>query len=500
MRHDSLLLGMDSGTQSSTACAWSLSGRLVARASAPQAVRTPRRGWAEQDPRAWWRTARRALRSLARRIAPSRIAALGIAFQRETFTLADRHGRFLRPGILWLDVRAADEARSLARSLGARRFHRRTGKPLDVTCALPRLRWLRRHEPRVLRSAARWVDVGAALARALTGRYATCVSGADTCGLVDLRRRDWIDDYIRAAGMKREQFPDLVEPGARIGALTPEAARETGLPSGLPVVAAGGDGQVFSLGMGAVAAGALSLTLGTSVILGMVSARPAVSPVYRTLLLQPGRYLLECVLQSGTYLLKWFLRAMDGGEHDEDYWDRRAAAVPAGSEGLITLPHWWGVRFPESLPHARGLSAGWGNHHTRDHFYRSLLEGSAFELKRALDEYARSFPGQVGDAVHAGGGGMRSPVWSRILADTLGRPLRPAAQPGAVTLGAAILAGTGVGIFPSPAAACRRMCRSARPVTPDARRVLLYDRLFRNAYLPLLTAAAGDAAGDRRGT
>jgi len=328
------LMGIDSGTQSTTVCVWSASGRRLARASAANAVRTPRPGWAEQDPRSWWASTRTAIRQVLQRVPAGRIAAVGLAYQRETFTLLDARGRPVRPGILWLDVRCGDEVEHLARRIGRERYHRRTGKPLDVTSAPARLLWLRRHEPRCLSSADRWTDVGGYLAGRLTGRWATCAAGGDTCGLIGLTSRDWIDDYLALAGLKRTQLPEIVEPGEVLGGLSRSAARQTHLPEGLPVVAAGGDGQVFNVGMNAAGSYEISLTLGTSIVLGLSCPEAPISPLFRTLIGASGGHLLESVLQAGTYLLRRFVRRFGGTEAG---WDRRIARIPLGEDVYAKL-------------------------------------------------------------------------------------------------------------------------------------------------------------------
>jgi len=496
------LIGVDSGTQSTTACVWTAGGRRLAAASVPLRVRSPQPGWAEQDPRAWWASARSAIRQVLEVVPPARIAAVGVAFQRETFTLADPRGRFLRPGILWLDVRAGPQAAALARQWGAARVHRRTGKPLDVTSAAARLMWLRRHEPECLRRAGRWVDVGAALAYGLTGRHATCVAGADTCGLVGLRSRRWIDAHLHRVGLRAEQMPDLVEPGDVIGYVTAAAARGTGLPRGTPVVAAGGDGQVFSVGVGAARPpGRMSLALGTSVVLGLPCEEAPISPLFRTLIAaRPGGgYLLESVIQSGTYLLRWFAdRFAAGDAWTLDRWDRQAARVPAGCEGLLTVPNWWGVRFPVVADDARGATLGWSDHHGPAHFYRSLLEGLAFELRGLIDCYREQFARRLGRTIRAGGGGTRSRHWPQILADVTGAAVEVPAERHSTALGAAMLAGVAVGAFADVRAAAGAMVRVCRRLLPEPGRRRLYDALYREVYAPLRRAAGELAAPLRR--
>jgi len=484
------LVGIDMGTQSTSVCVFSASGRAVARATSPQKVTSLRAGWAEQDPAEWWGSLRRALRKATKGINTRRIAGAGIAFQRETFTLADGRGRFLRPAILWLDVRAGVEVDEIARDIGRGSYHKRTGKPLDITSALARLVWLARHEPGCIEKAARWVDVGSAAAHALTGVRATCVAGADTCGLVGLGSRDWIEPYLDYAGMRPEQFPGLVEPGSVIGRVTKDAARATGLPEGLPVVAAGGDGQVFNVGMNAAAPWGMSLTLGTSIVLGVACPETPVSPLFRTLIAASGGHLLECVLQSGTYLLRWFVETYGPGRgRDESYWDGEIRDIPPGAEGLVTVPNWWGVRFPDYEPSARGATVGWSNHHTLAHFYRSLVEGLSFELRRTVAELEGMFPGKLSGEVRAGGGGAKSRVWPQILADVLGRRISLAKETEATALGAAILAGVGVGIFRDAKAGGKRMVTLAPALRPDGGRRRIYRSLFEEVYRPLAAAA-----------
>jgi xylulokinase len=487
------LVGIDSSTQSTTACVWSASGKLLSRGSARQKVSTPRPGWAEQNPRGWRGSLHRALRSALDGFDVRRLAAAGIAFQRETFALADARGRWTRPAILWLDVRASAEVERLAREIGPDAYHELTGKPLDVTSALARLLWLRRHERSALKRAARWVDVGSAVAEALTGRRATCVAGVDTCGLAGLASRDWIEPYFELAGMERKQFPELVEPGEMIGRVTRTAARATGLPEGLPVVAAGGDGHVFSVAMGATGQGAASLTLGTSIVLELASRGPLVSPLFRTLIGAGGGYLLECVLQSGTYLLRWFVDRFVQGRgrkpRDEAGWDELARAIPPGADGLVTLPSWWGVRFPERAPDARGATVGWSDHHTPAHFYRSLVEGLSFELRRTFDELGRALGRRLASEVRTGGGGAKSRIWPSILADVLGRRVALAREAEATSLGAAVLAGVGAGVFGNAREGAKSMARFARTVRPDRSRRKTYSALYEQVYRPLFAAA-----------
>ncbi len=489
-------LALDSGTQSAKACIWDLRGMCVARAARPLSVHTPSEGWAEQDPREWWDSARGALADAVSQVDAPAVAAIGVAFQRETFALLDDDGAAVRPGILWLDIRASEEVTEAARLVGADAFHQRTGKPLDVTSVLPRMLWLSRHEPDVMARARRWTDVGAYLLERLTGTPATCVAGADTTGLVDISTRWWAPDLLAAAGLHRLKMPGLFEPGSVAGALARGPAQETGLREGIPVVLAGGDGQALAVGLGARSVRGFTLTLGTSVVLGAPSPTPSISSLYRTLIsARPDRqYLLESVIQSGTYIVRWFTDTF-GGAPGEAEAERAVSAIPPGSEGLVTVPHWWGVRFPESMPHARGATIGWSHIHTRAHFQRSLLEGVAFELKKLVTDFQREKPGLDAARITASGGGARSGAWLRILCETIGIPLARAVEPEPAALGAAILAAVSVGAFPDVEAASEAMVEAGETLQPDPETTARYEALFRATYLPLREAALRISAG-----
>ena len=486
MRQD-CILGLDCGTQSAKAGIWTLEGVAVSRGSSPLEVSSPHPGWAEQDPREWWSSAREAIRAACAGVDTPRVVALGVAWQRESFTLVDAVGEPLRPGILWLDIRAHQEAASRAREGDS--LHAQTGKPMDVTLTLPRMDWLRSHEPELFRDPARWVDTGAWILEKLTGRRATCVAGADTAGMIGLASRSWSEAVLSLAGLRARDLPELVEPGAVVGRLGAEAARETGLPAGIPVVAAGGDGQVFAAAVqGNDGESSSTLTLGTSVVLGIPARESSISPLYRTLFAaSPDRsYLLEAVIQSGTYLFRWLEDLFSAGDRRGlAAWEQEARAFPPGSAGLVTVPHWWGTRFPAAQPDARGATLGWSHHHGQAHVYRSLLEGVAFELKHYLEAAAPRLPGGWTPRVIAGGGGAKSRLWRSIIAEVLGCELAIPGEQEPVALGAAMLAAVGAGCAGDLAEAASHFVRPGETVAPDAGRQARYSRLYHEVYVPL---------------
>ena len=239
-----ILLGVDCGTQSTKAVAYRATGEVLSRASRPNEVSSPHLGWAEQDANSWWHGIRHVLRDVLPPSSAGSVAAVGISFQREGFTLARKQTRcaeafppdMLRPAMLWLDTRSHEEVRAFEATEAERRdwkkessvqYHATTGKPMDATSSVARMIWLRRHEPHLFSdygNNVRWLDCGSVLSLSLTGKVVTCVVGVDTCGLVDIRTRQWSEALLTQAGLHIGQMPKLAEPGEVVGTLTAAAA------------------------------------------------------------------------------------------------------------------------------------------------------------------------------------------------------------------------------------------------------------------------------------
>lgn len=477
------VIGVDSSTQSTKAIAWDLQGHVVAQGKAPLSVASPAPGWAEQDPRAWWDSTRSALRQVLAEIEAAEIVAVGLAWQRETFIALDAAGEPLRPAILWLDQRATREVAQLCADFGADRFHRITGKQLDTTPSLVKLVWMRRHEPDRYRRLAFVLDVGAYLARSLTGRTCTCLAGADSLGLLDMESGFWSTELLDHLGLDDWNLPELVLPASQLGVVSAEASRATGLRAGTPVIAAGGDGQVFAVGVNACGPDTLSLTAGTSLVLGVHWPAYRIGSPYRTMVgCYPGTFLLEAVLRAGADIIRWFVRDFAPGR-SESQLEAEIACIAPGCRGLLTLPYWKGRMVPTNEPLARGVTIGWSDYHTEAHFYRSLLEGIAFEVRFLIEGYERDL--EIAPCtLHLGGGGALSAVWRQIMADVTGREVVLSAVE-STALGAAMMAATAIGAYSSLYDAAAAMYHSAERICPRAAERGIYDKLYTEFYRDL---------------
>src|SRR3954468_13501564 len=388
------VIGIDSSTTATKAVVWDRDGRSVAEGRAEFALTLPRPGWHEQDPEDWWRSCAAAVRQALESVDGSDIEALCVTHQRETFACVDEQGRPVRPAIVWMDVRATDQVAAL----GSDAIHRLTGKPPDTTPALYKLLWLREHEPETI-ERTRWVvDVHAFLVNRLTGAWRTTTACADPLGLIDMDRQDWSDDLLARVGLSRDRVPTLLSPGEVIGELSAAASEQLGLPAGLPVVGGAGDGQSAGLGANVTRPGSAYLNLGTAVVAGTVSERYAWDRAFRTLIgAVPGTYAMETLLQGGTYIVNWFLeriamldtRHIGLGLKDVDLLEAAAARVGPGADGLLLVPYWASAQTPYWDPAARGVLFGLAGHHGKEHMFRALMEGIAFEQRLALEGMER---------------------------------------------------------------------------------------------------------------
>ncbi|MCW2810806.1 MAG: pentulose/hexulose kinase [Friedmanniella sp.] len=472
-----LLIGIDCSTTGSKAVVFDLAGRTVSSASSPLATTSPHPGWHEQDAATWWPATDAAVRAaLADLPDPGRVAAVCLTHQRESFVAVDADNTPRHPAILWLDARAAEE---IAHH-GTPEVERLCGKPADITPALYKLAWVRRHRPQWLDGAAYVLDTHAFLVRELTGRWVTSRSSADPLALLDICTRDYSPELLAVAGVDRDQLPELYDAGDLLGPLLPAVAQAWGLSAEVQVVAGLGDGQAAGLGADVLDASRAYLNLGTAVLVGTECPRYAPSRSYRTLLsVMPGQTTVETFLSSGTYLPTWFRRELGAAPSDgapDPALEAAAAEVGPGSAGLLTLPYWNAAQTPHWDPYASGVMLGWRGSHTRAHAYRSLLEGIAQEVRLQLDGLEEANGVRV-STIRAMGGGTRSPLFRQILTDVLERPVEICGEPEISALGAAIVAAVGLGAHPDLATACRAMTRTGETITPCPEAGAVYTRL-----------------------
>jgi xylulokinase len=503
-----LVLAVDCSTTASKAIIVDTKGQLVGAGAHPLDTRSPAPHWFEQRATDWWAATNMAIRQALSDIGdPRAVAAVCVTHQRESFVCLDADDAPIRPAILWMDGRADAEVRRY----GTDRVELLSGKPADITPGLYKLLWLRDHEPATLARCRRVADVHSYLVHAMTGRWVSSTASVDPLALLDQTTGDYSAELLELVGLEREQLPELVATGTSLGPLRPEVATAWGVASDAVVIAGTGDGQAAGVGLGVTYPGAAYLVLGTAVVIGSETTSYLPSRAYRSMIsAMAGQTTVETFSSSGTFLSTWFRREFGdpelGGAPDPQL-ERDAAALPVGSERLLTLPYWNAAQTPHWDGRAAGVTLGWQGCHTRAHFYRSLLEGIAFELRMQLDGLERA-RGQRVDVIRAMGGGARSPLWTQILADVFDRPIEVCASGEVSALGAAAIALTAIGEHSSLPAAAAAVARTDAVVEPRPAAALeyaeirvVYERVFtetRDLLHALHDLPHHDERGDQR--
>ena len=484
-----LVIGIDSSTSATKATAWQKDGHLVAEGRQAIPISNPQPGTFEQNPQDWWGSTVSALRQVLEQVDPARIAAISISNQRETFGVFREDGSAVRPAIVWLDERGFDEAEDFAKRVGGETLRGICGKPVDPILPIMRMMWIANNEAKTFEKIERFSDVHGYLSKRLTGQWVTSTASADPSGMLDVEALDWSDFLLEAAGISRTIMPDLARPGVSIGTVTNEAAAETGLRAGTPLIAGGGDGQCAATGAGATEPGVAYMNLGTAIVSGVFSKTYGHAQAFRTeSAVSDGGYIFETVLKSGTFLIDWFQREL-GGNANLAALEAEASTSPIGAGGIALLPFWQGSMTPHWDAKARGVIAGISGSSKRGDIYRALLEGLALDQAYALEKATQATNARI-DKIIAIGGGTASPLLLQIIADATNTPVCRADVAEASALGAAICAAKGAGWFPTVSTAAKAMVQTdLKEVPPQPDNVARYADL-RKIYDDLWPALA----------
>jgi sugar (pentulose or hexulose) kinase len=491
------VLALDVGTQSVRTIVFDARGEVVAKARVPiEPYVSPQPGWAEQDPELYWRSIGEACAALwaggvARRDA---IAGLTLTTQRGTVVVTDADGEPLRPAMVWLDQRRAEDVPEIGGATGLAFRALRVSRTVAAFQADCEANWLRANEPATWSRVRRYLLLSGYLTHRLTGRFVDSLAAQVGYLPFDFKRLAWAkpgDWRWQAAPVDRSWLPELVAPGDRLGELTADAAAVVGLPPGTAVIAAAADKACEVIGSGALEPQIGALSYGTAATINTTQGRyveaiPLVPPYPAAI---PGAYSLEVQVYRGYWLVDWFKRqfgAAEVAEADslgvtpEALFDDLVRATEPGSMGLVLQPTWTpGVRIPG--PEAKGAMIGFGDVHTRAHVYRAILEGLAFALREGGERAARRAKTPLRE-LRVSGGGAQSPAAVHLTADVFGLPTGRPHTHETSGLGAAIDAAVGLGIHPSFETAVAEMTRVVETIDPDPERRRLYDELYRRVY------------------
>jgi xylulokinase len=471
------VLGVDVGTGGTRAVIMDDRGGIVASATAEhEPFASPKIGWAEQHPQDWWRATGLAVRqAIAQgKLQKEQITCVGFSGQMHGAVMLDGSDQVVRPALIWCDVRTEKQCQELSQQIGLERIIQLTCNPPLANFTLTKFLWTRENEPENW-SRVRSVMLPKDYVRfRLTGERAIDVADASGTLMLDVSRRQWSAEILQAVGIDRTILPSLYESPEICGKISATGAEETGLAAGTPVVAGAGDQAAGAVGMGIVAPGVVSATIGTSGVVFAATDRPALDPAGRLHTFChaiPGRWHVMGVTQAAGLSLRWFRdRFMSGctqtGADPYEQLTAEAVTTPAGADGLLWAPYLMGERTPHLDPNARGALVGLTASHTRAHVVRAILEGVAFSLKDTFTIFNEMKLPVT--RIRLGGGGARSSLWRQIQADVYGHEVEIVEAEEGAAYGAAILAGVGAGLWPSVDKACESVVRVASRVEPNA--------------------------------
>src|SRR5579885_951832 len=474
-------LGIDVGTGGTRALVIDSSGNVIASASAEhQHFASPRPGWAEQDPRDWWKACGSAVRQALSTsgIKAEDIACVGFSGQMHGAVLLDAGDEVVRPAIIWCDQRSEAQSQELEQQFGRDTLIRLTCNPPLTNFTITKLLWVRETEPKNWERVAHVMLPKDYVRFRLTGERAIDMADASGTLLLDVTNRKWSDEVLNKTQIAKSLLPALFESPDVCGKVSAVGAEATGLRAGTPVVAGAGDQAAGAVGMGSARVGAVSATIGTSGVVFASTDRPAMDPQGRLHTFChaiPGRWHVMGVTQSAGLSLRWYrdnfgssspgVQKKDGRD-PYDVFAEEASAAPVASEGAFWVPYLMGERTPHLDPNARAALIGLSASHTRAHVIRAIMEGVAFSLKDTFTIFDEMKIPVT--SIRLGGGGARSPLWRQIQADVYGREVEIVAAEEGAAYGAAILAGTGAGAWKSVEQACDAIVRVAKRIAPNA--------------------------------
>lgn len=490
------LLAIDNGTQSVRALLFDGQGNLLAKQRVviePYYSTAP--GLAEQDPEVFWKAVCEACQGLwAQGVDKSRLAAVALTTQRSTVINLDQHGKPLRPAIVWLDQRSTQGLKPVGGWWGAAFRLAGASETVAYLQAEAEANWIRTHQPEIWQATHKYLFLSGYLTYRMTGKYIDSVACQVGYVPFDYKKQTW--EAARgwkwqAVPMEKRILPDLAPVATSLGEITREAAEATGLPAGLPLIAAAADKATEVLGAGCLEAHIGCLSYGSSATINTTHKKyleviPLIPPYPAA---APGYYSFEIQIYRGYWMVTWFKQqfglreqrlADERGIQPEVLFDELVRAVPPGSEGLVLQPYWSpGLRFPG--PEARGAVIGFSDAHTRAHLYRAILEGLAYALREGAERTARRSGTPITE-LRVVGGGSQSQAAMQLTADVFGLPTSRPHTYEASGLGAAIDAAVGAGLHTDFPSAIQAMTRRGDQFEPDIKVHAQYDVLYEQVY------------------
>lgn len=497
MEQDHLILSIDVGTQSVRTIVFNIKGKIVALEKTEiKPYFSVQPGWAEQHPVYFWdqlcNTSQRLFYQHPQ--LKEQISVVTLTTQRGTVVNLDQKAKPLRPAIVWLDQRLAkaDHFPNGLTKFGLSLIKMREAVKQSVKNG--ESNWIRQNQPDIWEKTHKYLFLSGYLTHKMIGQFHDSL--ANIVGYVpfDYKKHQWADEKKIISKMfpiEKEKLPQLFKPSETLGNITQEAATQTGIPAGLPLIAAAADKACEVLGSGVMSSDTACLSYGTTATLQTVQKK--YKEVINYLPPYPGAisnmFHTEIMIYRGFWMINWFKKqfghkekklAKKTGVAVEQLFDAMIQSIPPGSMGLTLQPYWSpGVRKPGI--EAKGAIIGFGDVHTRAHIYRAILEGLAYALREGLELTERRTNTKIKKII-VSGGGSQSEIAMQLTADIFNLPVEKPSIYETSALGAAINAAVGMHYFDTYTKAIESMCHTGNTYLPNAVNQKIYNELYFRVY------------------
>ncbi len=485
------LLGLDIGTSGTKTALFDEYGTTIKTSTYGYELYQPQAMWAEQNPEDWWQACVKGISDVIKEsgISSKDIKGIGLSGQMHGLVLLDNEYKIIRNSIIWCDQRTEKQCEYMTKVIGKEKLIKITGNPPLTGFTLSKLLWVRDNEPENYNKIYKILLPKDYIRFKLTGEFATEVSDASGMQILDINSRTWSDELIEKLNINKSILPKVYESVVVTGNVKKDVATITGLASGTPVVGGAGDQAAGAVGSGIVKEGVISTVIGSSGVVFASTDTPRFDIKGRVHTLChaiPNKWHVMGVTQGAGLSLKWFKENFCRKEIEEskelkiniyDYLTDEASRSKPGSNGVIYLPYLMGERTPHIDPNVKGGFLGVSLINNHGDFIRSILEGVGFSLKNCLD-IIEDMNVKIRD-IRVSGGGAESVLWRQILADIFNKPLKTVKASEGPALGVAILAGVGVGIYPSVEEACDKIIKCNNNIECNIDNFEIYNKIYK---------------------
>ncbi len=480
------IAALDLGTSGCRAIIFDIAGSILASDYQEWNSYYPTPSSVEQDANIWWESIKKTIDTAIKKsgIDKTEIVSLSVTNQRETIVPVGKNGEALSKAIVWQDRRTTEQVEFIKNKIGVNKIYDITGLTIDPYFSATKILWFKDNKPEIYNKTHKFLLVSDFIIHKLTGQFCTDFSNASRTMLFDINKLKYSDKIASELELDLDKMPEAVESGVDIGEINCD---ETSFDKKTLVITGAGDQQSAALGVGVVAPGEMKCTTGTGSFILAYLNMPKFDPEKRVLCscgAIPGTWVQESAIFSTGSILKWFRDEIGyeeriKAEKDQDPYEiitSEAEKSPIGANGILLIPHFIGAGAPHWNPYAKGVIFGLSLGHQRKDLYRAVLESVTFEIRKNIEVFKEL--GIEPKELKLTGGGSRSNFWNQIMADVLGIKCVRNIVEEATSLGAAILAAAGAGIFPDIAKAAENICKVDRKWTPNENRHNFYDGIF----------------------